>query len=335
MTELSFAEGAARAMTEADWPAVQTGFMHSFLDHRASAIWAWRYQQHLSNHSGWQAAISQVNDGTVAAFVGASVHRCWMQGQQWPLLLVRDHYSHPFWRGRIGTARQGPLVLAAKMFHAIADTNAVALAVGIGLDRTTRLEHLFGLCSLYQGGSWWQLTLPATHKPDYGYAVQVVHTDFSEPVWDSFWAERRQGIKAALVRDQAFLAWRFDDRQGRCYWRFALWSVLSAVPVGFVVFTPTAAGQAVLVDIMLPEQPQAVRDAWNQITQWLQQRGISQVSTFLGKACPAYPWLGRLGFVPTKPPLPVQAVYRSYSALPQGIDLDQDYAFTLADSDLY
>ncbi|MDD2610183.1 MAG: hypothetical protein PHX60_10935 [Giesbergeria sp.] len=335
MTELSFADGVARAMTEADWPAVQAGFMHSFLDHRAPAIWAWRYQLHLPGQSGWIAAISQANDGTLAAFVGASVHRCWIHGQELPLLLVRDHYSHPLWRGRVGAARQGPLVMAAKTFHAMADANAVALAVGIGLDRTTRLEHLLGLCSLYQNGSWWQLTLPAAHKPNYGHAVQVLATDFSEPIWNDFWAERRQGLKAALVRDQAFLAWRFADRQGRCYWRFALWSVLSAVPVGFVVLTPTDAGQAVLVDIMLPEQPQAVRDAWNPIVQWLQARGISQVRTFLGKACPAYAWLARWGFVPLEAPLPVQAVYRSYSALPEGIDLNQDYAFTLADSDLY
>ncbi len=335
MTELLFADGVARAMTAADWPAVQAGFMHSFLDHRAPAIWAWRYQQHLPGHSGWQAAISQASDGAVAAFVGASVHRCWIQGQELPLLLARDHYSHPFWRGRVGTARQGPLMLAEQIFHTAADANAVALAVGIGLERRARLEHLLGLCSLYQGGRWWQLTLPVGHQPEYGHAVQVVRTDFVEAGWNDFWVERRQGIKAALVRDQAFLAWRFDDRQGRCYWRFALWSVLSDAPVGFVVLTPTAAGQAILVDIMLPEQPQAIRDAWNQITQWLQARGISQVTTFLGKACPAYSWLARWGFVPLEAPLPVQAVYRSYRALPAGIDLDQDYAFTLADSDLY
>lgn len=335
MTENPQTHCVVRTMTESDWPAVQAGFMHSFVDHRTPAVWAWRYQQHLPDQAGWCATISQAPEGSVAAFVGASVHRCWLQGQEWPLCLARDHYSHPLWRGRVGTARQGPLVAAAQIFHTNADASAVAIAVGIGLERRVRLESLLGLCSLYQGGNWWHLTLSATHKPEHGYAVQVVSTHFAEPVWDALWTERRQSLQAALVRDQAFLAWRFDDRQGRCYWRFALWSVLSAVPLGFVVLTPTAAGQAVLVDLMLPEQPQAVRDAWNQIIQWLQGHGICQVSTFLGQACPAYPWLARWGFVPTEPPLPVQAVYRSYSAVPDGIDFDRDYAFTLADSDLY
>lgn len=323
-----------RAMTESDWPAVQVGFTHSFIDHRTPAVWAWRYQWHLPNQSGWRGWISQAPDGSVAAFVGASVHRCWLQGQEQTLLLAGDHYSHPVWRSRAGTSRQGPFVLTEREFHT-ACAHEAALAVGIGLDRRVRLGVLSGACTPYKGGHWWRLPLTVVQGKDRGYTIQVLPTNFAELTWDALWAERRQGLLAALVRNQKFLAWRFDDRQGRTYWRFALWSVASAAPVGFIVLTPAEPGRAILVDLMLPEQPQAVRDAWFQVACWLQERGISQVDTLLGCACAAHHWLPMLGFTPIAPPLPVQPIYRCYAPLPNGIDFDRDYAFTLADSDLY
>lgn len=330
MTNPPQAPCIVRAMTASDWPAVQAGFMHSFVAHRTPQVWAWRYQWHQPHQTGWRGWISQAPDGSVAAFFGASVHRCWVQGQEQPLLIARDNYSHPLWRSHSGASRQGIFISTEQAFHAACAQEAI-LCIGIGVDRRVRLSSLLGVCTPYQNGNWWRQSLSATPQQEHGYAIQALPTQFAEPSWDTLWAQYRQGLPIALVRDRAFLAWRFDDRQGQPYWRFALWSVTSAAPVGFVVLTPTEPGRAMLVDLVLPPQPQAIRDAWFQITCWLQTHGISQLDTFIGQACPARPWLPMLGFAPIAPPQPVQPVYRCYAPL----DFDSAYPFTLADSDLY
>jgi hypothetical protein len=319
-------------MTDADWPAVEAGYAHSFMDCRAPQVWDWRYQRQVPQQAGWVGWITQAPDGAVAAFIGGSVHRGWVHGAEHPFILARDSFSHPRWRAQAG-ARRGPFTRTEAAFNLACDTEA-AICLGFALDRRVRLGTLAGACRPYAQGQWWQAPLTSQIEP-VECVCQALGTDFSESVWDALWHQRRGRIRMGLVRDQAFLSWRFDARQGRTYWRLGLWSVTSPTPLGYVVITPTQPGTAMMVDCALPDSPAALRDGLRQISHWLTQRGVMRLDTFCGAACPEAPLLPLLGFVPAPAPQPVLPVYRDYGRVRGLCDVEHDYAFTLADSDLY
>ena len=101
------------------------------------------------------------------------------------------------------------------------------------------------------------------------------------------------------------------------------------------MLTPFGKDAAILVDAVLPPEAQLVRDAWAQITAWLVRRGIGSVHTFVGTACPEAVLLPYMGFQPDEPPLPALPGLRVYPSWPNDMDFELDYAFTLADSDLF
>ena len=317
-----------RPMQDADWPAVEAGYAHSFMDCRAPQVWDWRFRRH--DPQAWCGWVAVSPEGELACFIGASAHRLWLAGQEAQVLVARDHYSLPAWR--VGV-RQTPFVRTEHAFHAHAATSA-RLCLGMGLDRRVRRGAALGVNTVYTSGQWLQIQLPrAVDRP--GCSLQVRSTHFDEPGWDRLWAHRRQRTPLSLVRDREFLAWRFHDAQGRTYWRFALHSLAQPDPLGYLVLTPQGPNQAVLVDAALPVAPQQVRDALAQVAQWLARLGVHHILSFMGPACPEFGLLRAAGFTPTPPPQPVLPVYRLYQPLPDGLDFERDYAFTLADSDLY
>lgn len=317
-----------RPLVATDWPAVEAGYAHSFMDCRPPAVWDWRFRRH--DPQAWCGSVAESPVGELACFIGASVHRLWMDGQDARALVARDHYSLPAWR--VGV-RLTPFVRTEQAFHAHAAASA-QLCLGMGLDRRVRRGIVLGINTLYDAGQWLQIQLPrALDRP--GCSLQVSPTHFETPGWDGLWAHRRSQVRLSLVRDREFLAWRFADAQGRPYWRFALHSLAQTEPLGYLVLTPHGPGQAVLVDAVLPRAPQQVRDALAQVAHWLSRLGVYQILGFMGPGCPEHGLLRAAGFVPVAAPLPVLPVYRLYQPLPSGLDFERDYAFTLADSDLF
>lgn len=328
---------ALRPLVSTDWPAVEAGFTHSFTDCRPPAIWDWRFQRQspvITLSQGHSGMVVTDEDAEVAAFVGASHHRGWLYGQEIPLRRASDHFTHPRWRAQL-SGRRG-LFLQTETAYLTECLASGSLCLGIGLARRVRLGHLGGgLSHPYASGEWWRAGLTPPEQP--GRSVQVRATDFRDSGWDELWQERRQQQRAGLIRDGAFLRWRFDDRQGRPYWRFALHHWLSDTPLGYVILTaagPAQPQRAMLVDAVLPADLQQGRDAWGQISLWLQRRGVSEVITYAAPANPDYPRWPGLGFQRIAAPLPVAGVFLPTPQLPAAA-FESDYTFTLADSDLF
>jgi hypothetical protein len=326
-----------RPLTVPDWPAVEASFTHSFTDCRPGSIWDWRFQRQLPTtpEQGYSGMVVTDNGPEVAAFVGASHHRGWLYGQEIPLRRASDHFTHPGWRAQL-SGRRG-LFLQTEAAYLNDCLASGSLCLGIGLERRVRLGHLGGgLSHPYASGEWWRSRLTPPEQP--GRSVLLAATDFADTaIWDALWQERRQTQRAGLIRDGAFLRWRFDDRQGRPYWRFALRHWFSPTPLGYLVLTaagPRQPHQAMLVDAVLPTDPQLARDAWAQLGLWLKARGIDEVLTYTAPACPEYPLWPALGFLPSATPLPVAGVFLPTPQLPAAA-FERDYAFTLADSDLF
>lgn len=318
-----------RPLTDSDWPAVEAAFAHSFRDCRLPAVWAWRYLRASGNWLGW---VVPAPDGGIAAFVGGSLHRGWCYGKEATFILGRDGFTHPAWRGQL-SGRRGLFARTEREFLAACAAHG-PLCLGFILDRRLKLGELLGINRPYRSGHWYRLHLSPGAMAG-GCSALVRPADFGAACWDDFWERRKAAVRCSLVRDSEFLNWRFDVRQGREYWRFALTAVDSTVPLGYIVLTDSGAGRAVLVDAAFVCTQQAARDGWQQVVAWLWRRGIREVITFVGAGCPERVLWPMLGFVVCEPPLPTAPAYWLTDETLSPELFERDYALTLADSDLF
>lgn len=317
-----------REMTLADWPLVQAAFTHSFLDCHEPDTWAWKFRtDHPNSWRGWVAWHPQ--DGVIAC-LAATAHRTLLKGTSATVLHGSDSFSHPRWRNG---GKRSPYVQMETAFQAH-QPGFAAIGLGFGLNRRMKLAFLTGNLQPFQGGTWLQCpVVPSSDTP--GCSVQLTITRFEHTEWNELWAQRSQRVRWSLVRDQSFLSWRFDPRQGHTYHCFALRSTAAQLPLGYMVLRLTGGTQAVLVDCVLPTQPQQVRDSWNQLTQWLSRLGITHVLTYMAHACPEHTALHHLGWSACPPPLSVLPAFTLYDSAYSAQEINRHYAFTLADTDLY
>lgn len=319
-----------RAVTHADWPRVQAGFAHSFLNCHTPETWAWKFRTH--DDRGWRGWIAQEKSTqAVVAFLGGSVHSAQLGDKSAPIVLPSDSYSHPNWRSG---GKRSPYIVNETAFHTH-QRGFAALSVGFGLDRRMQLAFRLQRNSHpFEGGAWMQF-LPTSGFPPHGCSIQLTSTDFTGSEWNALWQQRSRQKVWGLIRDQAFLSWRFDARQGHRYHRFAIRSATSAVPLGYVVLRLIGAGNAVLVDSVFPTALQQQRDTWNGLTAWLNQRGIKRVITFISRACPELQSLKDFGWTDCASPMPVMPGFTIYEQHLSQDEINHKYAMTLADSDLY
>lgn len=332
-TTPSSAGFTVRAMQDADWPLVQAGFAHSFWDCHPPSVWNWRYQRHWHSHTrqGWRAWLAQAHgQDRVIAWQAASVHRGWGAGQECTILLPRDNFTHPDWRSG---GRRSPYVQVETAFHQHQMGDA-ALSLGFGLDRRLKLAFLSGNATPFGSGQWMQATVEPAMRHQ-GHSVQLGLTQFQEAEWDALWQQRRTQVAWSLVRDQAFLSWRFDARQGKTYHRIALRAATSPVPLGYIVLNHRSPTETVWVDSILPVHPEQLRDTWGLLCAWLHRQGIRRLLTYTTPGCPEYALFQGLGWHTCAPPLPVLPGFRLYQPDLSAQHMMQQYAFTLADSDLF
>jgi hypothetical protein len=320
-----------RPMTQADWPPVQAAFAHSFTDCRPPSVWEWRYA-HASE--GWLGSVCPSQNGQIASFVGGARHKAWLWGKESELVVGQDSFSHPSFRAQ-ASGRRGLFIRTEIHFFAQCAQSGIALYLGFELERKLKLGEILGTHQRYEGGQWWQMELGPSPRPPSAFAVWLDKADFSHPHWDAFWKQRQQHIQASLVRDSAFLSWRFDPRQGQTYACFAIRRISEPAPIGYMVFAVPASGPTVLVDAVFPEAPQASRAAWEQAAFWLSQKGIRRVITFFGVGCPEAAHLPFLGFAPCESPMPTAPAFHVMNPHISAEAFQKSYAFTLADSDLY
>ncbi len=319
-----------RAMSHADWPLVQAGFAHSFLKCHTPETWAWKFRTH--DERGWRGWITQEKrTRAVVAFLGGVVHAAQLGDKSVSIILPSDSYSHPDWRSG---GKHAPFILNETAFHTH-QSEFAALSLGFGLDRRMQLAFRLQRNSHpFVGGAWMQF-LPTRGLPPRGCSIQLTSTDFGESQWNAFWQQRSRRVALSLIRDQAFLSWRFDSRQGHRYHRFAIRSATSLVPLGYVVLKLIDADNAVMVDSAFPTMLQQQRDTWNALTGWLNQRGIKRMITFISRACPELQSLKDFGWADCAAPMPVLPGFVLYAMHLSQDEINHKYAMTLADSDLY
>lgn len=302
---------------------IASSFAHAFTDCRTTEMWLWRYRENPDGAYGYVAE----QDGRIAAFCGATVHRAKLGDGEGRILAVRDTFSLPNIRA-LASGQKNIFSRTATAFFATTDFD---FCVGFSADRHYRLGELTLGYHTFPGARW----LSARLAPGGAHFAGVKPISTFDSGFDQLWQMRSPTIGLGIVRDGRFLSWRFDQRQGREYWCFAAHSPFQATPIGYVALTPANNGRAILVDACWPEQIQVAHHFWGHIQDWLIERSIHRVETFCLMSSYDWPLWQQLNFSPIERPLSTMPTFQLLGGRGSKEIVSNSYHLTLADSDLY
>jgi len=179
------------------------------------AQWRWKYAG-----PGLTSPIARLAfnaAGQLVGHAGAIPLRGWRQGQALPFLQICDVMVDPIARGQLGRHNLFTQ-LVRELLEGLAERWPTAFAYGFPGRRPFRLgeyARVYGAVEraprLYrpiQKASWsWLRARPL---------------DWNEPRLDGLWTRLAPGLPLALVRDRAYLRWRYANHPFRSYALFGL-----------------------------------------------------------------------------------------------------------------
>ena len=280
---------------------------------------------------GWTAdEFRATRDGQVHAFVGGVLQKVWFQGAEYPMVLVPDGVVRE--EPAAVNSATGPSDLAARVGRHFAQQARAhadwALAIHEA-DVVAGPDAPIGDLTLET------LSLRVDPAAASGGATCLLQTgDFLQASWQAWWSWRRQHLTAGLVKDQAYLAWRYGTQAPQRLESFAIHSIACDHPLGYVVIQVVSREEVLLVDLALPPTSNAARDALAQLLALLAERGVRLVRAGLSQACPEYRLMLAFGFERHEASQPLPG--GSLVALAGGSPLapSQSLALTIADCKL-
>ena len=325
-----------RPVSPSDWDAVRRLHGRVACVYRSPSAWHWRYGDAQVGTPSSTGVLALAANRQVAAFVGGHYRWAWSGGQRVQVLVLHD---------RFGPVRQ---TIEAHAF----DETLLSRCYDKLFERSHGLENPTAALSfdpyaidsdpsgsnIHAADIVWRVCNLSPLGDAPGCTCLVRPTDFSEPGWDQLCQAAAGSSVTSLLKDRAYLAWRFVRHQGEGasehnpYWRFAFWSAGSSGPLGVLVLRPGENGVAMLVDAIWPEHLQVLRDGMRQVADFLMARGVRSIRTAVTAANPGLAYLHSLGFTATQA---LQTEPRTVQIDGEGVLPGAPWSVTLGDSLLY
>lgn len=289
-----------RLLSLSDWDAVRR--LHGRVEsvYRSPVAWHWRYAAVQDGTPASTGVLATATDHQLVAFVGGRYRWAWSNGQRAQALVVHDRLALAQYALKADAAEESLRSICEGESLERCQRPAGTMALlrfdsqansGASVGGDTQVTDL-----LWRGCS----VLPQGDAP--GCTCLVRPTDFVEPGWDRLCQSGAVNTVASLLKDRAYLAWRFVRHPGEGasahnpYWRFAFWSAGSPDPLGCVVLRPSESGVAMLVDAIWPQNLQVMRDGMRQIAASLTTKGVRTIRTAVTAGNPGLDYLHSLGF---------------------------------------
>lgn len=316
-----------------DETAILAAFNRCFPSRRTVEEWRRIY---LDAPDGAEIMLCLAPTGELAAHYAATVHRALCDGSEVRVMMMRDAFTLPAYRG----VRQGRRALLSMVYGQILSSltgpGRIVLGYGFPNQRHYRIGQL--LMQYRPFANWWRgqcllahdertvrrrtLTSPLTVREVAGF----------DDAFDRLWRRAAGRYRFALIREARFLNWRFADTPKRSYWRFACAPFMSPELSGYLVFAAHNE-LAWLVDWHLPGSPAACLAFWQEVAARLWSRGVRRVETWCAGAAPDLSSLTQLGFTA----VPRHEHFPSYSSYDPQLDpawVEDHFHYNMADSDL-
>lgn len=262
-----------RQYRSGDEPGIRTLFEQVFGQPMSEREWQWKYRPALRD--GALPMVAEEPGGAIVGHAGTVCLPGTHRGRKIRFMQICDIMVHPRARGQVG-----PQNLYTRMIQALFDRLAAdfpgSLGYGFPGTRPFRLGEFIGYYDRVEEATACVITpLP----PSLGLSVRAVPLD--APGADALWRRLHGEFPLALVRDGAYLNWRYRDHPRHEYTRLDLrrWGRL----VGWAILRPLGEETAI-IDILC--RPTSLPVYLSAIARWLADQGRP----------PAMTWLpGRLG----------------------------------------
>lgn len=240
----------------ADEPALLDLFALVFGQARSSETWRWKFASSralsadtLTSDSDSLVALD--HHGQIIAHAGALVLPGWFQGKPLPIVQVCDVMVHPDHRGGLGRNN-----LFTQLLRSLLERLAVRLPGAFGYGFPGQRPYLLGeWAGVY---ARLEVAVESVLTPHSGWLNpwRARPLAWDDPRLDQLWVRRRDPAALSLMRDGAYLRWRYADNPVHDY-RLTGLSVLGRL-AGWVV-SREEGDRRLLVDALVPRS--AIRPA--------------------------------------------------------------------------
>lgn len=233
-----------RRCTPEDEPALIDLFDLVFGQRRSTAQWRWKFAPRPGTHAYSMVAL----DGrdTIVAHAGALELPGWYDGKPFPCVQICDVMVHPDHRGGMGRNNLFTLLLRT-LLASIHDTLPDSFRYGF----PGQGPYLVGeRAGVYRRIETAIETVLATEAPRFTL-WRTVPLAWNDARLDRLWVRLRDEHALSLVRDAAYLGWRYADNPFHTYRLFGLRRMGQLV--GWLVVRPDGE-RLLIVDALLPRR---------------------------------------------------------------------------------
>ncbi len=288
----------------------------------------WKYEK---NPEGFIMVLCFNEDGHPVVAYGCLLYRVHRNGQTTIWWQTVDIMSHPKYRGLI-SGRQGLFVETAKWFDEYAKTIGSKPQFGFPGERSYRLGSLL-LNFIKADPEPGYLELPVKSHLLNRFKRKNIHfteVDHFDQRVDQLWQSLSKDYSFAVVRDLAYLNWRFDQRPAVQYQKYYLHRPNSRDTEGYAVFRIISNKEVVLVDLLVSPQEKTIREVVHSMTAlpFLKNKTLK---LWLSSRNKLFSSLKKTGFQSFNEPWKWQPCFKLANDQPPQIP----FFYTLGDADLY
>ncbi|WP_200330266.1 GNAT family N-acetyltransferase [Thiocystis violacea] len=312
-----------RSVTHDDEPALIELFAKVFGVQRSSAEWRWKFVASRALARDFTPVESMVAldpSGMIIAHAGALCLPGVFRGKRTPFVQICDVMVHPSYRGGIG---QNNLftVLLRSLLSKIATDLPTAFRYGFPGRGPYLVGERAGVYGLMEVAL--KADVPAKGPLSASF-WRVVPLSWGDDRLDVLWGRLRKSFTLGLVRDAAYLRWRYADNPVRSYELFGL--ARFGRLQGWVV-SCCEQGERRLVDLLLP--PASIRAAIHAVARHVgANRAPEPLSVWLPHA-----WRSRLDLPMLE--TPVFAANMCWRSAIDTATAREHLYYTMGDVDIY
>ncbi len=291
-------------------------------------IWRWKYEQ---SPYGRQIVVCEdaEESGRILAVYSGIPYKARWQGDTVALTQLMDIMSHPDYRG------EGLFVRAAKYFFEIFGPphGAVCLYGFPGGYHFKLGERILGYEALEGGVAFLAGSTEAVGKKGGAFAGRVLPMEDLESGVDELSVSLSEDYPFSVIRDSAFLRWRFLRHPWRKYEIWGYRSYLGGRLKGYAVLS-VEEETARLVDALLPPGKKIFSGFLPRVAEELKSRGVERVETWLPARHFTAEFLRTLGFEALQEPLGIIPTVRILHESLSCEWISRNIFYTMADGDL-
>jgi len=292
----------------------------------SASLWRWKY---LKNPYPVQIGLAVGEEGEVLVMYGGIPYFANWKGERVTITHLMDIMSHPDWRKsglfvKTGTAFFDLFAGPDRTCFYYGFPGKYHFDIGKKYLKYTGLKNGVGFLKAETG------TLGMNKMRAWGRIERMTGVD---EAFDDLWKRCRKDYPFAVIRDSAFLRWRFLEHPVREY---EIWGYRSCFRRGWQAYAVFAieGETARMVDILAPASMKTTRDFLVRMGDRFHGRGIKEIETWLPEDHFLARFAASAGLKPFEEPLGFVPTGRSFHP---ALSLDwasQHLYYTMADGDL-